>query len=46
MRGSDRRSNDWENFAIMSSDDERCEGGGGADEKERGARRGEAINEP
>ena len=27
VRETDRRWNDWENFAIMSSDKERCEGG-------------------
>lgn len=52
-RETDRRWNDWENFAIMSSDKERCEGGDcaewSADEHEaRGARweDGEKDSEP
>jgi hypothetical protein len=28
---SDRRWNDWQNFAIIASDEELCEGGGGAE---------------
>lgn len=42
-RESDLRWNDWENFAIISSEEERCEGGAGAEwiaeeEEARGAR--------
>ena len=54
-RETDRRWNDWENFAIISSDEERCEGAAGAewsaDEHEaREARSaeggdGEAVND-
>ena len=44
-REIDRRWNDWENFAIMSSDKERCEGGAcaerSADEHDARGARGE-----
>ena len=50
-READRRWNDWENFAIISSDRERCEGGActeqSADEHEaRDAGWGEAVKDP
>lgn len=49
-RESDRRWKDWENFAIISSDEERCEGGGctewiAGEDETRVARWGEAVKE-